>query len=151
MSSSVTPDEFATALAVHQEADDVLSETSARLAVAEGAIATLTRTEEALITDDGHGHGDITVPCRRPRSHIGLCAEEPTDEDRATSGPWRDLYSVLRDAHNRHSAAHRRFDHADDALDALQCHEGPPGGWACILRRGHDGPHHEPDELRLIL
>ena len=119
MSSSVTPDEFATVLAVHEVAHNVLTETSPRLAEAEGAIATLTCTEEALIPDDGHGHGEITVPCRRPRSHTGLCTEEPADEDRATPGPWRDLYAVLRDAQERNSAAHRRLDHADDALDAL--------------------------------
>lgn len=149
----VSPAEFATALAAHQEAHDVLTETSSRRAEAEGAIATLTCADEALILDDGHGHGDITVPCRRPRLHTDRCAEEPTDDDLATPGPWRDLYAALRDAQERDSAAHGRFAHADDALDALQCHEGPAGSWGCILRRGHPDsePHQEPGALRLVL
>lgn len=148
---AVAPDEFATALAAHQGADEVLSKTSARLAEAQAAIAPLTCTEEALIPDDGHGYGDITVPCRRPRSHAGPCAEHPTDDDLATSGPWRNLHAALRDAQEQNSAADRRFTEADDALDALQCHKGPAGSWGCILRRGHPPtqPHQEPGSLRL--
>src|SRR5690606_36334677 len=44
----VSSAEFATALAAHQEAHDVLTETSSRRAEAEGAIATLTCADEAL-------------------------------------------------------------------------------------------------------
>lgn len=149
---AVTPDQFATVLAAHKEADDMLTDAYAAYHGARDALAPHTCTEEVLIVpSDGETHGDFTEPCGRPRSHSGPCAEEPTGDDVATPGPYRDLHAVMTDTEEKLAAANRRFVDANDALEALQCGEAAPDGWGCVLRRGHEGAHHEPDELRLIL
>lgn len=148
---AVTSDQFATVLAAHKEADDMLTAAYAAVEEARDSVAPLTCTAEVLTPGDSDSHGDITAPCRRPRSHSGPCAEVPTDDDLATPGSYRDLHAALSSTEMRMMAARRRLDDADEALGDLECHGGVPGGWGCVLRRGHAGAHHEPDELRLLL
>lgn len=148
---AVTPDQFATVLAAHQEADDMLAGAQVAVEEAEGSLAPLICTGHVFISGPEENRGNFIEPCGRPRSHSGPCAEEPTDDDLATPGPYRDLHAALTDTEEERLAAVRRFGDANDALQALQCGHVDRDGWGCVLRRGHTGTHREPDELRLIL
>lgn len=92
----------------------------------------------------------IEENCTRTAGHAG---EHRGDHDSAATAEPAYVLAVARfDEANVHAGDElARWEDAEEDLDALRCNHRPGSVWPCVQRRGHDGEHVHPSEMRLVL
>lgn len=147
------PEGFATATAEKVAALSVYDAAKQRRERAQADLDALSCRTAFTYEVEGPGEDDVFLVeenCALPVGHTGEHRGE-VDESGAADPAYTEAFRAFRRASVVAHQKLERWEVAEDALDSLRCNQGSAAEWPCILRRGHEGAHVHPSELRVVL